>query len=92
MLTQDEVFTALKEVIDPELGTNVVELGLIRDVSIADNQVEVKMVLTMAGCPLAHYLISRVKQAVESVAEGRTVNVELLQEEWAPPWLQETGS
>lgn len=91
MVTKTDVRNVLRGVIDPELGENLVDLGLIRDISISDEEISVQMVLTAAGCPLARYLMSGVQQAVESVAEGKLVRVELLRERWVPPWLQETG-
>ncbi len=90
MVTESDVRNALRQVIDPELGDNLVDLGLIREISLSD-EINVKMVLTAAGCPLARFLMMRVQQAVESVAEGKPVRVELLREPWAPPWLQEAG-
>ncbi len=92
MVTETDVRNVLQQVIDPELGENLVDLGLIRDVSVSDDEINVKMVLTAAGCPLARFLMSGVQRAVESVADGRPVRVELLREQWVPPWLQQTGA
>ncbi len=92
MVTETDVRNVLRQVIDPELGENLVDLGLIRDVLVSEEQITVKMVLTAAGCPLASFLLTRVQQAVEPVAEGRPVLVELLREQWVPPWLQRTGA
>ncbi len=91
MVTEIVVRDVLRSVIDPELGENLVDLGLIREVAVSDQEITVKMVLTAAGCPLARYLMLNVQQAVESVAEGKQVRVELLREQWVPPWLQEAG-
>lgn len=91
MVTETDVRNALRQVIDPELGENLVDLGLIRDVVVSDQEINVKMVLTVAGCPLARYLMSLVQRAAESVADGKPVRVELLQEQWVPPWLREAG-
>jgi serine O-acetyltransferase len=86
VVTQEEVLSGLKEVIDPEIGANLVDLGLIREVRIEDDRIQVRMVLTMPGCPLAGYLVSQVENKVRTVAEGRTVDVQLLDEPWTPPW------
>ncbi len=91
MVTETEVRNALRGVIDPELGENLVDLGLIRDVVVSGEEITVKMVLTAAGCPLARYLMSGVQRAVESIAEGKPVRVELLRERWVPPWLVGSG-
>ncbi len=88
VVTQEVVLSGLREVIDPEIGTNLVDLGLIREIRIEEDRIEVRMVLTMPGCPLARYLISEVENKVRTVAEGRTVEVQLLDEPWSPPWMQ----
>ncbi len=87
MITKEEVLSGLKEVIDPEIGVSLVELGLIREVRIDDDQIQVQMVLTMPGCPLAGYLVSQVEDKVRTIAEGRTIDGQLLDQPWAPPWL-----
>lgn len=88
MVTEQRVLESLGAVIDPELGANIVDLGFVKDVTITESEIRIKMVFTVPGCPLAHYLISSVRQKVEEVAEGRAVQVELLQEPWTPPWLR----
>ncbi len=84
MVTQEEVLSSLKEVIDPEIGTNLVDLGLIREIRIEEDRIQVRMVLTMPGCPLAGYLVSQVENKVRTIAEGRTVDVQLLDQPWTP--------
>ncbi len=91
MVTETDVRNALRQVVDPELGENLVDLGLIREVTVTDEEIIVRMILTTAGCPLVRCLMSRVQRMAESVADGRPVRVELLQEEWVPPWLREAG-
>lgn len=86
MVTKDEVLSSLREVIDPEIGLNLVDLGLIRDVEIEDDCIHVRMVLTIPGCPLAGYLLTQVKEKVQAVAGGREVKVQLLDQPWEPPW------
>lgn len=87
MVTKDQVLSSLREVIDPEIGVNLVDLGLIREVQIADDRIHVKMVLTIPGCPLARHLVTQVQGKVETVAEGRSVDVQLLDEPWEPASL-----
>ncbi len=91
MVTETDVRNALRGVIDPELGENLVDLGLIREVSISEEEITVKMVLTVPGCPLVRQLMLGVQRAAESVAEGKPVRVELLQEPWVPPWWRAAG-
>jgi metal-sulfur cluster biosynthetic enzyme len=90
-LTQEEVFTALKDCYDPEIPVNLVDLGLIYGVKIdaAENDqqdVTVDMTLTAQGCP-AHVMIGeQVKSRVQQLAGVRNVNVNVV---WNPPWTPE---
>lgn len=77
------VIDALREVIDPELGMNIVELALLRQIEFAGDGAEIKMVLTTPFCPYAGALVAQVKAAVESVVDGEVV-VRLLAERWDP--------
>ena len=74
---------ALRSVVDPEIGMNVVELALIRQIIQAPELTEVKMILTTPFCPYAGSMIQQVKEAVESVVENE-VKVTLLAERWDP--------
>ncbi len=86
MVTAETVSEALQDVMDPEVHVNVVDLGLIKEIAVAEDRVSVRMVLTFPGCPLAGYLINQVRDRVSEVAEGRRVDVQLLDEPWIPPW------
>jgi serine O-acetyltransferase len=92
MVTEQQVLESLADVVDPELGANIVELGFVKKVSISQEEIKIRMVLTVPGCPLANYLLSNVQQKVEELAEGRAVHVELSDEPWAPPWQQTASS
>lgn len=93
MLTRDQVLDRLREVVDPEIGVSLVDLGLIRQVQVEDDHVHVEMLLTIPGCPLARYLVAQVENKVKAVAEGRRVDVQLLDEPWDPASMfwRETG-
>jgi len=86
MITLETVAEALRDVMDPEVQMSVVDLGLIKEIAVAEDRVSVRMVLTFPGCPLAGYLVNQVRDRVSQVAEGRRVDVQLLDEPWAPPW------
>jgi len=88
MPTEQEIREALRPVIDPEIGMSVVDLGMIREVVIAGDQVEIKMVLTAPFCPLANFLTEQVRLAAESVPGVKEAKVTLLQERWDPSWMQ----
>jgi metal-sulfur cluster biosynthetic enzyme len=77
------VLDALRTVVDPEIGMNVVELALIKQVILGDDETEIKMILTTPFCPYAGSMIQQVKEAAEE-AEGHDVRVTLLAERWDP--------
>jgi metal-sulfur cluster biosynthetic enzyme len=84
----DELMTALRDVVDPELGMNVVELGLIRDVQVEDSSAHVTMILTTPFCPYAPALINQVKLTAER-SLGVPTAVEMGMEMWDPSMMEE---
>lgn len=82
-VTEQSIRQALRTVIDPEVGINVVDLGLIKGVHVNGNRVEVQMVLTSPTCPLADYLVQQVRHRAMSVAGRHSVEVTLLDEPWS---------
>jgi metal-sulfur cluster biosynthetic enzyme len=81
--TELAILDALRAVVDPEIGMNVVELALIKQILLGDNETEVKMILTTPFCPYAGSMIQQVQEQVESVVE-HPVKVTLLAERWDP--------
>ena len=81
--TELAILDALRAVVDPEIGMNVVELALIKQIILGKDQTEVKMILTTPFCPYAGAMIQQVKEQVESVVEN-DVKVTLLAERWDP--------
>ena len=77
------ILDALRSVVDPEIGMNVVELALIKQVILGSQETEIKMILTTPFCPYAGAMIQQVKEAGEE-AEGHEVKVTLLAERWDP--------
>lgn len=84
--TSEQILETLRQVTDPEIGLNIVDLGFIKEVLIQEDEIRVKMVLTVPGCPLANYLLFTVREKVEEMAGGKRVTVEQLNEPWSPPW------
>ena len=74
---------ALKEVVDPELGVNIVDLGLIYDLSWDDenNALIIHMTLTSAGCPLTDVIEEQTGQSLDGVVDAFRINWV-----WMPPW------
>jgi metal-sulfur cluster biosynthetic enzyme len=81
--TELAILDALRSVVDPEIGMNVVELALIKQIILGEDGAEIKMILTTPFCPYAGSLIAQVKEAAESVIE-RPVKITLLAERWDP--------
>jgi len=81
--TELAILDALRSVVDPEIGMNVVELALIKQILLGENETEVKMILTTPFCPYAGSMIQQVQEQVETVVE-HPVKVTLLAERWDP--------
>ena len=81
--TELAILDALRAVVDPEIGMNVVELALIKQVILGKDETEVKMILTTPFCPYAGSMIAQVKEQAESVVD-HPVKVTLLAERWDP--------
>ncbi|CAB4590254.1 unannotated protein [freshwater metagenome] len=79
----DVILEALKDVIDPELGVNIVDLGLIYDLNWDDENdaLIVSMTLTSAGCPLTDVIEKELENALDGVVERFRINWV-----WMPPW------
>ncbi|WP_404451725.1 metal-sulfur cluster assembly factor [Virgibacillus necropolis] len=81
---KDNLIGALENVIDPELGIDIVNLGLIYNVDLDDDGLcTVTMTLTAMGCPLAAHIEQDVKHAVSDIPEVKEVKVDIV---WSPPW------
>lgn len=80
---EEQIWEALKKVIDPELGVSIVDMGLVYDVRYETGVAEVEMTLTSPGCPLAPLIDRLVKEAVGGIKEVKEVTVEIV---WDPPW------
>jgi metal-sulfur cluster biosynthetic enzyme len=80
-LTVEDVTEAMKDVVDPELGINVVDLGLVYDVHLDGNDVVLDMTLTSAACPLTDVIMDQTESALEGMAGVVAINWV-----WMPPW------
>ena len=83
MPTQEEIQTALKNVFDPEIGINIVDLGLIRGVDLDETCVHVALTLTSPGCPMGPQMIRDVRAELARLPGIEKVDVDLV---WSPPW------
>ncbi len=84
------VLDALRQVVDPELGVNIVDLGLVYAGEVRDGQVHVRMTMTTPACPMEELLMEMVHSAIlRELSEARSVEVDLV---WDPPWMPDMMS
>ncbi|HEM1364269.1 TPA: metal-sulfur cluster assembly factor [Listeria monocytogenes] len=87
---KENLMGALEQVIDPELGIDIVNIGLVYDVELDDDGLcTVSMTLTTLGCPLAGILTEQVQMALSDIPEVKDTNVNLV---WNPPWTKDRMS
>jgi metal-sulfur cluster biosynthetic enzyme len=88
--TRDDVRDGLRNVYDPEIGINIVDLGLVYDADVAESgDVLVTMTLTSLGCPLGPVIVQEVTNALKELPGIGEVDVKLV---WSPPWSPEMMS
>jgi metal-sulfur cluster biosynthetic enzyme len=85
-VTEERIYNALRKLIDPELGINIVDLGLIYDVQIQGGEVSIQMTLTTRGCPMHGSFVQAVERAIRALAGVTAANVEVV---WEPRWNPE---
>ena len=91
-LTREEVMEALKDVYDPEIPVNVVDLGLIYDLKGEDGDVNIKMTLTFAGGGMGPYIAQQAEWRVAEIENVEDVEVEMVYEPpWSPDLISEEG-
>ncbi|MBU8682917.1 metal-sulfur cluster assembly factor [Bacillus sp. GM2] len=87
---KENIMGALEQVVDPELGVDIVNLGLVYDVDMDENgKTDVTMTLTSMGCPLAPIIVDEVKKALADIPEVKEVDVQIV---WNPPWTRDKMS
>ncbi|HEL2323736.1 TPA: metal-sulfur cluster assembly factor [Streptococcus suis] len=80
---QERIFHALEDVIDPELGIDIINLGLIYEIRFIEGKTEIDMTLTTMGCPLADLITDQIHDVLKDVPEVTEVDVRLV---WSPAW------
>jgi len=88
-VTQEDVLEALKAVLDPELGINIVDLGLVYDVEIADGHVHVTYTLTTMGCPIGPLVEAQMHHLLDPLPGIDSFDAEMV---LRPPWSPEMMS
>lgn len=84
---KDNLMGALEQVIDPELGVDIVNLGLVYDIDLdEEGKALVTMTLTSMGCPLAGTIVDQVRIALSDIPEVKETEVNIV---WNPPWSKD---
>lgn len=87
---KDSMMGAIENVIDPELGIDIVNLGLIYDVELDDaGTAKVTMTLTSMGCPMGPQIVANIEQELKELPEVKDVDVNII---WNPPWSKDKMS
>ena len=86
VITQEDVFEALRDVFDPEIPINVVDLGLIYECKVDGSDVDIKMTLTFPGCGMGPHIAQQAEWRVLEIDKVENVNVEMV---FDPPWSSE---
>jgi metal-sulfur cluster biosynthetic enzyme len=89
MPTREDVIDALRVVEDPELGMDIVELGLLYDARVEGSKVHVTYSLTSMGCPVGPLIEQQIREVVEGLDGVAEVDAELT---WSPPWTPDKMS
>ncbi|CAG0985677.1 Fe-S protein maturation auxiliary factor SufT [Anaerolineae bacterium] len=87
-MSEAEVMLALRSVVDPEIGMDVVALGLIRELKLEPDRVHVKMILTTPFCPYGPQLLEQARLTVQE-ATGLPTTIEFTPEMWDPSMIEE---
>lgn len=82
-LTREYILDALREVIDPELGYNIVDLGLIYDLEVEAGVIRITMTMTTPGCPAQDYIMSGVYERCKNLPGVSDAQINLV---WLPAW------
>jgi metal-sulfur cluster biosynthetic enzyme len=83
MPDQALIYEKLKQIYDPEVGINIVDMGLIYSLDIAEKKVEITMTLTSPGCPAGPQILSQVDSQVKTLDGIEDVDIKVV---WSPPW------
>lgn len=83
MLSEAEIYEVLRECYDPEIPVNIVELGLVYGVEVADKSVTITMTLTAPGCQMGAMIRENIEDKLLGIPDCEEANVEIV---WDPPW------
>jgi len=82
--TEEQIRDALRAVDDPEVGINIIDLGLVYEIDVSTGRVHIKMTMTTPACPMHRYLSAASRQAIHRhFPDVSDIDIELV---WDPPW------
>lgn len=90
MATDEEIRSALEEVVDPEIHLSIIDLGLVREIDQSVEPNVVRMLLTTPFCPYAPQIVQQVKEVTTRVT-GKETEVEILPDPWSPEMMPDPG-
>ncbi len=83
-MNETEIRETLKAVVDPEIGINIIDLGLVYTIETGDDSIRVELTMTSPTCPLHQVIIAQMEQVLrQKFPEAKTVDIQLV---WEPPW------
>jgi metal-sulfur cluster biosynthetic enzyme len=82
-VSEERARTALMKVMDPEVGTNIVDLGLVYGITVSEKRIAVTMTLTSPTCPMGDLILDEVEAALKCLAPAAEIDLEVV---WEPPW------
>ena len=92
LLNEEQIYEALRDVYDPEIPVNIVDLGLVYGVDIEESDVKVKMTLTFAGCGMGPYIAQQAEWRIAEIDDVDDVEVDIVFEPpWNPEMISEEG-
>lgn len=83
MPDETTIYDALKQIYDPEVGINIVDMGLIYSLEINGDKVDITMTLTSPGCPAGPQILGQIDSAVKGLGGVENVDINVV---WSPPW------
>jgi len=91
-VTQEDVVEALRDVYDPEIPVNIVDLGLVYDIKVDEGDIEIQMTLTFAGCGMGPYIAQQAEWRLAELDGAEDINVDLVYDPpWTPDMITEEG-
>jgi len=91
-VTQEDVVEALRDVYDPEIPVNIVDLGLVYDIKVDEGDIEIQMTLTFAGCGMGPYIAQQAEWRLAELDGAEDINVEMVYDPpWTPDMITEEG-